>query len=78
MGDVQREMTLQEWVDRLPECHSARKEFVTLKLAVEKVQSHNIAMVPCRSHMYPGPCLIDNLMMCREQPCRIERPTQHQ
>jgi hypothetical protein len=41
-------------------------------------QTHNSAMVQCRSHMYPGPCQLDSLMLCRELPCRIERAAQHQ
>ena len=41
-------------------------------------QTHNSAMVQCRSHMYPGPCQLDDLMLCRELPCRIERAAQHQ
>jgi hypothetical protein len=42
-GDCQREMTLQEWVERLPECHIARKEYAALKAEVEKFTSTNSA-----------------------------------
>ena len=47
-GDCQREMTLQEWVERLPECHSARKEYAALKAEVEeKFTSTNKPSMPC-------------------------------
>jgi hypothetical protein len=49
-GDCQREMTLQEWVERLPECHSARKEYAALKAEVEKFASTNKQSTPCRCH----------------------------
>ena len=42
-GDCQREMTLDEWVERLPEIHSARKEYAALKAMVEKFTSTNTA-----------------------------------
>ena len=46
-GDCQREMTLQEWVERLPECHSARKEYAALKAEVEeKFTSTNKPSMP--------------------------------
>ncbi len=40
-GESQREMTLDEWVERLPEIHSARKEYAALKAMVEKLTAHN-------------------------------------
>ena len=42
-GDCQREMTLDEWVERLPEIHRARKEYAALKAEVEKFTSTNNA-----------------------------------
>jgi hypothetical protein len=42
-SDCQREMTLQEWVDRLPEIHRARKEYAALVTKVEKFTSTNNA-----------------------------------
>jgi len=42
-GDCQREMTLDEWVERLPEIHRARKEYAALKAEVEKFTSTNSA-----------------------------------
>lgn len=32
-----REMTLQEWVYRLPPCHAARKEYEKLRKALEEI-----------------------------------------
>ena len=45
-GDCQREMTLDEWVERLPEIHSARKEYAALKAMVEKFTSTNKPIMP--------------------------------
>jgi len=42
-GDCQREMTLQEWVDRLPKSHSARKEYAALISKVENSNSGGVA-----------------------------------
>ena len=38
-GDCQREMTLQEWVEKLPEIHRARKEYAALIINVENSNS---------------------------------------
>jgi len=34
---AQREMTLEAWVARLPECHNARKEYEALKAEVNRL-----------------------------------------
>ncbi len=43
-GNCGCEMTLDEWVERLPEIHRARKEYAALKDKVEKFTSTNSAM----------------------------------
>jgi hypothetical protein len=65
-GDCQREMTLDEWVERLPEMHSARKEYAALKAKVEKFTSTNTGSLkffcclgkqhPCQLNVNDGFC----------------------
>lgn len=77
-GDCQREMTLDEWVERLPETHRARKEYAALKAEVEKFTSTNSAMVPCPKFKVNASCdCFPNGWWCNEHPCLIQR-TQHQ
>jgi hypothetical protein len=40
-GECQREMSLREWVERLPEIHRARKEYAALIAKEENGSSHN-------------------------------------
>ena len=37
--DVQREMTLEEWVERLPSFHLAHREYVNLRNRIEELKS---------------------------------------
>jgi hypothetical protein len=46
-GECQREMSLREWVERLPEIHHARKEYAALIAKVENSSPHNSPIVPC-------------------------------
>lgn len=40
MSDAAREMTLAEWVDRLPPIHGARAEYSALIAAAERAEEH--------------------------------------
>lgn len=44
MSDAQREMTLAEWVERLPTCHRACKELASLLSDASRVQELSDAL----------------------------------
>jgi hypothetical protein len=71
-SDCQREATLQEWVERLPEMHSARREYAALVAKVEKITSTTNA----RGEMLPDFCQYCGLPLldhrwCHNVDCRL-------
>lgn len=42
--DAEREMTLQEWCDKLPKCHLVNKELVKLEEKAEATDSPNVGV----------------------------------
>ena len=63
-SDCQREMTLDEWVERFPEVHRARKEYAALKAEVEKLTAHNTSIVKfldCSKCIKRGMCVVSHV-----------------